>query len=134
VFRTVPIDGDLTHVPLFAGLSKRQLALASRLSTQLELPAGYVLARQGSVGAEFFVLLEGQVEVVQGRELVATRGPGSPLGEISLLTRGPRNATPIAQTPVRTRVASQREFDALLHAVPGVSERLHATMRERLAA
>jgi CRP-like cAMP-binding protein len=93
-----------------------------------------VLAREGSAGAEFFILLAGTVEVVQGRDLVATRGPGSPLGEIALLGQRPRTATLIAQTPVDLRVASRREFTGLLAEVPQVSERLHATMAERLAS
>ncbi len=101
--RTVPNDHELTQVPLFAELSRKQLRLASRLTTPLDLPAGQVLARQGSVGAEFFVVLEGVVEVVRSGDLVATRGPGSPLGEIALLGARPRTATLIAQTPVHAR-------------------------------
>ncbi len=100
MFRTAPTDHELTRVPLFADLSRKQLRLAAQLSTPLDLPAGHVLARQGSVGAEFFIVLEGRVEVVRSGDLVATRGPGSPLGEIALLGARPRTATLIAQTPV----------------------------------
>jgi CRP/FNR family transcriptional regulator, cyclic AMP receptor protein len=132
--RTVPTDHELTQVPLFAELSRKQLRWASRLTTPLDLPAGQVLARQGSVGAEFFVVLEGVVEVVRSGDLVATRGPGSPLGEIALLGARPRTATLIAQTQVHARVASQREFSGLLAEVPEISQRLHAIMIERLAA
>jgi CRP-like cAMP-binding protein len=129
-----PIDAELKHIPLFAGLSNRQLALASLLATQLHLPAGRILAREGTTGAEFFIVLDGQVEVVQGRELIATRGPGSPLGEIALLGARPRTATLIAQTPLRVRVSSQHEFAYLLTDIPNIEQRLHATMTERLAA
>jgi CRP-like cAMP-binding protein len=134
MFRTVPTGHELTRVPLFAGLSRKQLSLASQLSTPLDLPAGQVLARQGSIGAEFFIVLQGHVEVVRSGDLVATRGPGSPLGEIALLGARPRTATLIAQTPVHARVASQREFAGLLAEVPEISQRLHAIMVERLAA
>ena len=134
MFRRVLIDDELTGVPLLAGLSKHQLGLATLLSTPLDLPAGQVLARQGATGAEFFVLLDGDVEVVRSGELVATRGPGSPLGEMALLGVQPRTATLVARTPVRVRVASQREFGGLLASVPEISRRLHLTMAERLAA
>ncbi len=134
MFRRVPTDHELTRVPLFADLSRKQLRLASQLSTPLDLPAGHVLARQGSVGAEFFIVLQGRVEVVRSGDLVATRGPGSPLGEIALLGARPRTATLIARTPVHARVASQREFAGLLAEVPEISRRLHAIMLERLAA
>jgi len=127
-------DTELQAVPLFAGLSRRQLELVSRLTTPLELPAGHVLAQEGDSGAEFFVVIEGAVEVVQNRTLVATRGPGSPLGEIALLGERRRTATLIAQTPVTARVASRREFTGLLAEVPDVAQRLQATMAERLAS
>lgn len=128
-----PIDaGSLS--PLFAGLSRRQLALASRLSTQLEIPAGRVLAREGAVGAEFIVVLDGQVDVLRQDDLVATRGPGAALGEIALLSGRPRTATLVSRTPLRVRVSSRSEFDCLVAEIPEFARRLHATMAERLAA
>jgi CRP-like cAMP-binding protein len=134
MFTRNSLDGALTRVPLFAGLTKKQLRFVSRLSTEFDVPAGQILARQGAAGAEFFIVLEGQVEVIRGGELVATRGPGSPLGEIALLSARPRTATLIAQTPLRGRVTTQREFAGLLAEVPEISRRLRLTMAERLAA
>ncbi|HXY94415.1 MAG TPA: cyclic nucleotide-binding domain-containing protein [Acidimicrobiia bacterium] len=128
------IDRELAEVPLLRGLSSRQLALVDRLSTPVELPAGEYLAQQGLPGAEFFILLDGRVEVVQDRKLVATRGPGAPLGEIALLGGRRRTATLIAQTPVRARVASRPEFTGLVAEIPELGERLQATMEERLAS
>jgi len=120
--------------PLFAGLTRRQLALTSRLSTQLEIPAGRVLAHEGAVGAEFIVVLRGRVDVVRHDDLVATRGPGAPLGEIALLSGRPRTATLVARTPLRVQVSSRSEFECLLTDIPELARRLQATMAERLAA
>ena len=44
MFRRFPTDHELTRVPLFADLSRKQLGLASRLSAPFDLPAGHVLA------------------------------------------------------------------------------------------
>jgi CRP-like cAMP-binding protein len=134
MFRRSPVTDDLKQIALFEGLSSKELSLVARLSTEVRLPAGRVLAQQGDTGAEFFVVLDGEVDVVRRGELIATRGPGSPLGEIALLGARPRTATLVASTPVQTRVASQREFTSLIHAVPALSERLQATMAARLAA
>jgi CRP-like cAMP-binding protein len=134
MFRHAPNDDEFAAIPLFRGLSSKQLSEASRLSTPVEVPAGRVLALEGTAGAEFFILIEGEVEVVQSGERVATRGPGSALGEIALLGSRPRTATLIALTPLRARVASRREFSSLLSAVPEVAVRLEATMAERLAS
>jgi CRP/FNR family cyclic AMP-dependent transcriptional regulator len=128
------IESELLHIPLFAGLSRREVAWVPRLSTPVELPAGHVLAREGDRGAEFFIVIDGHVEVLQDRRLVATRGPGSPLGEIALLDDRPRTASLVAQSPIRARVSSRQEFNGLLAEVPDVSQRLHATMAQRLAS
>lgn len=130
----VPTDDELANVPILDGLSRRQREWVSRLSTPVDVAAGRVLAHQGAIGSQFFIVIDGIVEVVQDRELVATRGPGSPLGEIALLTARRRTATLIAQTPVRARVAGRGEFAGLLSEVPAIAERLHATMAERLAS
>src|SRR6266571_3435267 len=109
-------DDDLVDIPLFEGLSKKQLGFVSRLSTQVELPAGFVLARQGTLGSQFFIVIDGRVEVRQHGVPIALRGPGSCLGEIALLGADRRTATLITRTPLQVRVASRREFYSLLTA------------------
>jgi CRP-like cAMP-binding protein len=93
-----------------------------------------MLTQEGADGAEFFVLLEGQVDVFQAGRMVATRGPGSPLGEMALLEGGPRTATLLTKTPVSTLVSGKQEFSNLLIAVPQISDRLRAITAERRAA
>ena len=127
-------DEVLATIPLFAGLTRKDRELAAQLSTSVTVPAGAVLTLEGARGAEFFVLLEGEVEVLQGGEVIATRGPGSPLGEMALLEGGPRTATLVAKTPVSTLVSDRREFSNLLDVVPHISERLHVITAERHAA
>jgi|tagenome__1003787_1003787.scaffolds.fasta_scaffold20906702_3 CRP/FNR family cyclic AMP-dependent transcriptional regulator len=131
--RPVP-DDVLAAIPLFEGLSKKDRQLASQLSTTVTVPTGAMLTQEGATGAEFFVVLTGEVEVFQGGQVVATRGPGSPLGEVALLEGGPRTATLLAKTPVSTLVSGRQEFNNLLHAVPRISERLQALSAERRAA
>ena len=134
MFHRASSDGELSRSPFCAGLDRRQVAVVSQLSTPVSLRPGRVLVRQGSVGAEFFVVLDGYVDVIRGDELLASRGPGSPLGEIALLGARPRTATLVTRSEVRARVVSQREFFGLLAEVPEVSRRLRATMAQRLAA
>ena len=54
-------DERLARVPLFDGVSKKHLAQISNLMTPVDLAAGDVLARQGEIGREFVILLEGEV-------------------------------------------------------------------------
>ena len=135
MFRRTPVaTPELERVPLLDGLTQRELATVERLTTPVDVPAGTVLAQEGAAGAEFFIVLDGRVDVVQGEEVIATRGAGAHLGEIALLGSCPRTATLVTATPVRTAVASRQEFRILLDEVPALSERLTATMEARLAA
>jgi CRP/FNR family cyclic AMP-dependent transcriptional regulator len=127
------IDKQLAAVPLFEGLSKKQLRRISSLMTRLDRPAGQVLTKEGQTGQEFFIVLDGEVEVHQGDRVIATRGPGDYLGEIALLDNRPRTATVVATTPVSVEVLSRREFISLLAETPELSEQILATMAQRLA-
>jgi CRP/FNR family transcriptional regulator, cyclic AMP receptor protein len=126
------IDEQLAAVPLFEGLSKKQLRRISSLMTRIDRPAGQVLTKEGQQGYEFFIVLEGEVEVRQGDRVIATRRPGDYVGEIALLDRRPRTATVVATTPVSVEVLSRSEFVSLLGEVPELSEQVMATMAQRL--
>jgi voltage-gated potassium channel len=128
------IDDRLAEVPLFKGLSKKQLRTVSSLATVLELPAGKVLMNEGGGGYEFVVIEEGQVEVRRGDRVVATRGPGDYIGEIALVERRSRTATVVATTPVTIAVIGRREFQGMLDEMPDVAAQIKVTAEERLAA
>jgi CRP/FNR family transcriptional regulator, cyclic AMP receptor protein len=126
------IDDQLAGVPLFRGLSKKQLRRISSLMTRIDRPAGQVLTEEGEQGREFFIVLEGEVEVRHGDRVIATRRAGEYVGEIALLDKRPRTATVVATTPVSVEVLSRREFVSLLAEVPELSEQILATIAERL--
>jgi CRP/FNR family cyclic AMP-dependent transcriptional regulator len=131
--RHVWIDEHIAAVPLFEGLSKKQLRRISALMTRLDLPAGKVLTREGQQGYEFVIVLEGEVDVRHEDRVVAARGPGEYVGEIALLDKRPRTATVVATTPVSVEVLSRPEFMSLLAQEPELSEQILATMAQRLA-
>jgi CRP/FNR family transcriptional regulator, cyclic AMP receptor protein len=131
--RHVWIDERLAEVPLFEGLSKQQLRRISSLMTRIDRPGGQVLTREGEQGSEFFIVLEGEVEVRRGDRVIATRRPGDYVGEIALLDKRPRTASVVATTPVSVEVLSRREFVSLLAEAPELSEQIMATMARRLA-
>lgn len=123
----------LSRVGLFRDLSPRERRRIAGLMTRLDEPAGTVLTREGALGREFIVVLEGAVEVRQGDRLVKTLGPGDYVGEIALLGHQPRTATVAATEPVVIEVLSRSEFTTLLHDNPELSTQLLATMAQRLA-
>jgi len=126
-------DERLARVPLFSGLSKKDLKKISGLATRLDLPPGKELTHQGSAGNEFLVVLDGDVDVVIDGKVIASRGPGDFFGEIALLDDRPRVATVVAKTPVSVEVIGRREFKALIEDQPEIAQQLLATMAQRLA-
>ena len=127
------VGDEFARVPLFEGLSRKELELVARLATYLEAPAGTVLTTEGQTGHEFIVVLEGEVEVSRGGTVIATRGAGTYVGEIALLDHRPRTATVTAKTPVKIEVIGQREFAGLIAEVPEISQKLLPAMAKRLA-
>jgi CRP/FNR family transcriptional regulator, cyclic AMP receptor protein len=131
--RSDGIEERLERVPLFQGLTKKDLKLISQLTTYLEEPAGTVLIEEGKSGYEFIIVLDGEVEVTQGGQLIASRGAGDFFGEIALLDHRPRTATVRAKTPVAIQVINRGEFAGLLADVPEIASKIMTTMAERLA-
>lgn len=128
-------DTKLDHlgrVPMFSSLNKKELQTVGRASDEIHVKSGKVLAQEGSAGHEFFVILGGSASVKYGRRKVNTLGPGKSFGELSLLDRGPRNATITAETDMDLLVLGQREFSGILDEVPAVAHKLLVYMAGRL--
>jgi CRP-like cAMP-binding protein len=95
---------------LVYGLTDDQLGSVAELATERSLEAGEVLCRQGEVGGELFIVLEGHlsVETSEGERL-ADVGPNSVVGEMGLVDARPRSATVVASE--KSRVAVIRSSD-----------------------
>jgi CRP-like cAMP-binding protein len=126
-------DELLARVPLFKDLSKKHLRQVRSLATRVDVSPGRVLTREGGLGHEFIVVLEGEVEIRQDDEVVATCGAGDYVGEIALIEKRPRTATVVATSAAVLDVIGQREFSELLKEEPEIAERIRATAAQRLA-
>jgi hypothetical protein len=83
----------LKGVPLFEGLSRKELVQLERVCEDLEVEPGKVLCQEGQIGHEFFVIVDGKVQVTRKGRRVATLSGGDFVGEIALITELPRTAT-----------------------------------------
>jgi MFS family permease len=142
VWRTlVAIDQDATGapvaelalvdgVPLFEPLSVvAKEHIAGRL-TQIEVSAGDVVVRAGEVGDRFYVVADGELEIVNGVHEHAGRGDF--FGEIALLRDVPRTATVRATAPSELYALNRDDFLAAVTGHSGVRAAGEAVAEERL--
>jgi CRP/FNR family transcriptional regulator, cyclic AMP receptor protein len=127
-----PSEFDIGSIWLFSACNHSQLRTIRRAVEEIEVPAGRVLCEEGSVGREFFYIVEGTASVRRKDRKVATLGPGKYFGELALLDRKPRNATVVSDTPMKLIVLDQRRFNGLLDAVPALGHKLLVAMAGRL--
>jgi CRP/FNR family cyclic AMP-dependent transcriptional regulator len=123
----------LKRVPLFSGCSKKELETLALVADEIDLDEGAALTREGQPGREFFVLIEGTVDVVRGGEEIAQLGAGDWFGEIALLTKASRTATVTAASAVRVLVVTDRAFRQVLETTPSIAVKMLERVGERLA-
>lgn len=119
-------------VPLFAGLSKKELSQVASLADELDFKADKVLIREGDPGREFFILVEGAAEITRGGSSVATRKPGDFFGEVALMCNRPRVATVTTTEPSVALVITDRDFRTLVGKSPQIALKVMQAVGERL--
>ena len=123
---------DLSKIWLFSTSSAKDLRLIRRALEEVTVPAGRLLTEQGTIGREFFLIVDGQASVKRNNRKVATLGPGQYFGELALLDRRPRSASVTSDTEMTLLVLGQRQFNGVLDSVPPLSRKLLSAMATRL--
>jgi len=124
----------LRGVPLFAACSQKELEQISALADEIYQPAGAMLVSEGARGREFFVLVDGTIEVLVGGRRVRSQGAGEFFGEIALVNDTPRSATVVTGTPVRLLVITGQSFQRLLSEAPSIQSKVVAALAERVGS
>lgn len=111
--------GFLERVPLFAGLSARQLEPIARRMVERSYPAGATIVSQGAGGEGFFVVVSGHAEAIRERSdgvkaVVNTFGPLDFFGELALLDDGLRTASVVTTEPTTCVLLTRWDFLAAL--------------------
>ena len=122
----------LSRIDLFAGLSKKELALISRLMSAIRVKAGSEIIKEGAVGREAFIIIEGTASVWKRGKLIASVGPGAVLGEMAVIANSPRTATVRAESELLVEVLNRSEFLQLLDESPALTRKLLTKTIERL--
>ena len=94
--------------------------------------AGEAIFREFDMGAEMYVVLEGQVELIINGVALEALEPGEPFGEMALIDQAPRTATAIAKTACKLAVISEKRFLFLVQTAPHFALQIMKVMADRL--
>src|SRR5919112_3846864 len=97
----------ISQVPLFANLPAHEHAYLAGTLRQVSYPSGALLFREGDFGEHFYIVLEGELEIIKAfgtanELLLDTRGSGEFVGEMSMFNRDN-----VRTASVRTRGLTQ---------------------------
>ena len=108
-----PKIARLSRVPLFEHVPRSQLAVIAANLDEVRAGAGETLVRENHHNDTFWILLEGEVDLVIGGQQHRTIGRDGFFGATSMLDGRPAVGTVITKTPIRALVASAAQFRAL---------------------
>jgi putative ABC transport system ATP-binding protein len=115
----------LRAVDLFQALTPTQLTAVAEKIRKRHFAPGDTIIREGEPGEEFFLISDGEVDVVRADHEVARLGRGEFFGEVALISGEPRNATIIATQPLDTFVLGKSDFQAAVVSSPSFREQLY---------
>ena len=124
----------LAEIPLFAGLSKRQLNKIAKLGKTRRYARYTSIVRAGDRGDSFYVILDGTALVKLPGKRGVRLGAGDWFGEMALIDAAPRAATVEAQTDVFAMLLGRSAFLKTVQDEPKIAIALLQTMAERLRA
>ena len=123
---------SLLHgVPWFAACTDEQLSQMARVAERLRIQSGEVILREGRLGRELFVILEGTATVTRAGRVVNILHVGDYFGELAAIESVPRSATVHATTDLDVLIVGPREFETMMD-IPGFRNALLAGMSRRI--
>ncbi|MDT4941046.1 MAG: family transcriptional regulator, cyclic receptor protein [Pseudonocardiales bacterium] len=103
----------LREIPGFKDLPEETIARIDSMSTELIVPPGQVLTKQGTPGREAFIIVDGTAAFSRDGDPQIFLPPGALVGELALLDGQPRAGNVVAVTQLRVLVVNPAEFASL---------------------
>jgi len=99
---------------LFEDFNQRDLEMVIQGAKEVQHPQGREVIQEGRGGVGFHLILDGTAQVSSGGRKLRSLGRGDTFGDIAVIDSGPRSATVVAETPLRTLTLASWEFKPLL--------------------
>jgi MFS family permease len=124
----------LRGIEIFKPLPPPVLESLAHALVPVHVEAGREVFREGELGDRFYIVADGEVEIVQNGKVVNLEGPGEFFGEISLLRDVPRTATVRAKTEVELRALERDEFIGAVTGHAASAEAADSVVATRLSS
>lgn len=124
----------LKRIPIFRNLDDADIELIAGALQKETHAKGECVFRQGDVGDTMYLVGSGQVAVIgdEAQETIAFMGPGSFVGEISLLLAQPRTATLQVLIDAQLWALRKADFDRLIATRPAIALEMMRELSKRL--
>ena len=122
----------LKDVELFAQSADATLEKLAMLLEEINLAACDELFQQGDAGHSLYIVINGQVRVHIGEQILGYMGQGKVFGEMALLESAPRLATVTAVVPSQLLRLHREPFFELLETVPDLMRNIITILSGRL--
>ncbi len=123
--------GMVARVPLFSGLSAREIADIMRLLSAQTVEAGGVIVRRGEPGRSMYFITAGEVEIDLPDQRVRL-GVGHFFGEVAVLRRTRRSATATALARSNLLILNGNDLHALMDRDSRLAKRIRDVARDRV--
>ena len=104
----------LKSVSLFRDLPHPGLVMVASAAVEKRYQPGEYLLRTGEAGDGLYIIIEGNVRIERGSEVIAVLSPGEVVGELAFMDKQPRSADAIAHTRCRLLKIHADALDDLL--------------------
>ena len=116
----------LKNIPLFAGLSEKELTLLEQHANTRTFPRHAILITEGDETDSLYIIQSGKVRVFksneEGKEIILNeQGPGEHFGELALVDDAPRSASVMALEKTRVSIISRQDFRQVLGKHPDIA-------------
>jgi HEAT repeat protein/ATP/ADP translocase len=128
----------LRQVPLFGNLAPEDLEQISQVATERVFSPNDYVCREGEIGDELFVIVEGQVKITKGSNgemrTLRTLQAGEHIGELAILREQPRSASAVADPGnVRALAIRGAALKSILRDRPEVAMAMLGSLAERMS-
>jgi CRP-like cAMP-binding protein len=127
----------LARVPLFSGLSQRQLGKLLIKLFERNYQSGETIFSQGEAGKAVFIIVSGRVAIVrennETEEQLAMLTAGGYFGELALIDDQPRFASARADEPTMLLMLYKSDFDDLIEGHKAIAVKVMGNLLRTLA-